>query len=507
MRVVAAAAALALVSGACRRSQPAPPLVAQVSGSIAIAGLSAPVRVVRDRLGVPHIYAASRDDLFTAQGFVQAQDRLFQMDLWRRSAQGRVSEVLGPNFVERDAMTRRIQFRGDAAAEWDRYGADARAIAAAFVRGINAWVDRARAERPEAFVIAGWKPDFWSPDDLLNRTDAFVASRDRILEEMRRRGSSDVVADAIRRVGAPPFFVGLAAPVWIPTLRLQTDTPYANPVTSGAPDPASLVPSGVSVVHATGDRVEIAEAPRRFETPPRRYLVHLVAPGWNAIGAASPWRPGIAIGHNDRAVWAASQAGDESYELLVEPIDAPTTIIKEPMVVKGRKEPLLVDIERSSDGVVIATDHEHRTRFVLRWSGMGPGGARELRWLQLAQSREDSGLLGAPRQPTRPEVDSATAPALYAHVLAITPAARARFNVGPLRRPSGNDSPLRMVFDRRDWDRSAGVNAPGQSESPDATHNTDFARLWAAGQDAPMPFSEPAVAGAAETTLTLVPAK
>ena len=146
------------VLSACRRAPPVPlpPLVPQVSGSVAVAGLTAPVRIVRDTWGVPHIYAQSDDDLFFAQGFVQAQDRLFQMDLWRRSAQGRLSEVLGPNFIERDAMTRRIQYRGDPDAEWASYGPDAKTIATAFVRGVNAWVALARERPPEEFVLAGW---------------------------------------------------------------------------------------------------------------------------------------------------------------------------------------------------------------------------------------------------------------------------------------------------------------------------------------------------------------
>jgi acyl-homoserine lactone acylase PvdQ len=136
---------LSVAVAGCRRTEPPPPpLVAQVSGTIEVAGLSAPVRVVRDRWGVPHIDAASRDDLFFAQGFVQAQDRLFQMDLWRRAAQGRLAQILGPNFVERDAMTRRVQYRGDLAAEWASYGGDAEAIARAFVGGVNAWVGIAR---------------------------------------------------------------------------------------------------------------------------------------------------------------------------------------------------------------------------------------------------------------------------------------------------------------------------------------------------------------------------
>ena len=165
---------------------------------------------------MPHIYAQDQRDLFFAQGFVQAQDRLFQMDLWRRSVQGRLAEVLGPNFIVRDAMTRRMQYRGNLDAEWESYGPDASAIAGVFVSGINAWVAIAREHPPEEFVLAGWKPELWSVEDLLNRTDAFVASGDAV-EEVRRLKLNGVIAEAIGRVGTPPFFSGLAAPSVAPS--------------------------------------------------------------------------------------------------------------------------------------------------------------------------------------------------------------------------------------------------------------------------------------------------
>src|SRR5579862_7563489 len=105
--LVAAALVLGAGLAACRRAAGSPPplrsLLPQTTGTLALADLTAPVRIVRDEWGVPHIYAETQADLFTAQGFVQAQDRLFQMDLWRRSVQGRLSEVLGANFIERDA--------------------------------------------------------------------------------------------------------------------------------------------------------------------------------------------------------------------------------------------------------------------------------------------------------------------------------------------------------------------------------------------------------------------
>src|ERR1035437_4946663 len=109
-------------------------------------------------------------------------------------------------------MTRRVQYRGDLDAEWASYGPDTHAIASAFVRGVNAWVAIARARWPEEFVLAGWTPEFWSAVDLVNRTDAFVESGDAVAE-VRRAHLSDVIAEAIRRVGTAPFFVSLAVPV------------------------------------------------------------------------------------------------------------------------------------------------------------------------------------------------------------------------------------------------------------------------------------------------------
>src|SRR5204862_7120978 len=145
-----------------RPTQPArrtPTALPQVDGTLTVTGLLRPVTVVRDRWGLPHITAQNEHDLFFAQGFVQAQDRLFQMDLWRRSVQGRLAQVLGPNFIDRDAMTRRMQYHGSLADEWVSYSPDAKAIAEAFVTGINAWVVRAKDELPGEFSLAGWKPE------------------------------------------------------------------------------------------------------------------------------------------------------------------------------------------------------------------------------------------------------------------------------------------------------------------------------------------------------------
>src|ERR687886_2188374 len=105
-----------------------------------LSGLKQPVEILRDRWGVPHIYAQNSDDLFFAQGYITAVDRLFQLDLWRRAGTGKLAEVLGPNFIPRDRIARLVRYRGDWDAEWKSYSPDAKAIVSAFVAGINAYI-------------------------------------------------------------------------------------------------------------------------------------------------------------------------------------------------------------------------------------------------------------------------------------------------------------------------------------------------------------------------------
>src|SRR3984957_6498010 len=115
--------------------------VAVIRGTLRVRGLQQSVRVQRDRWGVAHIYAENQHDLFFAQGFVVAQDRLFQMELWKRSGQGRLAEILGAGAVERDINARRLRYRGDLNAEDSSYAPDSKSILEAFTSGINAYID------------------------------------------------------------------------------------------------------------------------------------------------------------------------------------------------------------------------------------------------------------------------------------------------------------------------------------------------------------------------------
>src|SRR5579862_1160091 len=135
-----------------------------------VAGLQQPAEILVDRWGVPHIYAESTADAFFVQGFNAGRDRLFQIDLWRRRGLGRLAEVLGPAYVERDKATRLFLYRGDMNSEWRRYGPDAQSIATAFVAGVNAYVDWVTAHpdhMPLEFKLLGYQPSKWDASDVV----------------------------------------------------------------------------------------------------------------------------------------------------------------------------------------------------------------------------------------------------------------------------------------------------------------------------------------------------
>src|SRR5262245_48881310 len=162
-------------------------VIAQIEGEIKLPGLKEPVEVVRDRWGVPHIYAKNADDLFFAQGFVAAQDRLFQLEMWRRLAAGEMAQLLGPEALEADRFARLIRYRGDMDAEWASYSPDAKRIATAFTRGINACIEHSGKKLPIEFQILGFAPEKWQPEDVLSRMSGIVMSQNFRNEAKRAR--------------------------------------------------------------------------------------------------------------------------------------------------------------------------------------------------------------------------------------------------------------------------------------------------------------------------------
>jgi penicillin amidase len=178
--------------------------LARIDGELDVPGLRANVQVARDEWGVPHISAASADDLFFAQGFVAAQDRLWQMELWRRTAEGRLAEIVGPPAVSRDRLARLLQYRGGATdAELATYHPDARRLMTAFVNGVNAFITLHRNRLPIEFELTGVVPEPWTVDTLLLRQTTFGDASNEL--QLARSVAELGVVEANRRRNPDPW--------------------------------------------------------------------------------------------------------------------------------------------------------------------------------------------------------------------------------------------------------------------------------------------------------------
>lgn len=143
---------------------------AATTESYYVEDLAQPVEILVDRWGIPHIYAESTDDLFVAQGFNAARDRLFQLDLWRRRALGFLAEAFGESYVDQDRAARLLLYRGDMESEWASYGEQTRQIATRFVSGINAyvrWLSARPSQLPPEFTMLDYRPALWAPEDVV----------------------------------------------------------------------------------------------------------------------------------------------------------------------------------------------------------------------------------------------------------------------------------------------------------------------------------------------------
>lgn len=378
--------------------------LAQTNGTIKIVGLKDQVRVVRDHTGIPHIYAKNVDDLFLAQGFVQAQDRLFQIDLWRRSAQGRLAEILGPEFVERDRLARLMHYRGDIEAEWTSYAPDAKPIVEQFVKGINAWVTIARRNLPIEFTYAGYAPELWKPEDVLSRAEGFTMGGNALGEVFRARITALVGPQLAAQLRPPEPRIPVKVPAGV-DLGIIDDHLEAQLLTIGAGarfsqlekqalrtdgELSHLEGSNNWVVSGrkseTGKPLLANDPHRNLDHPSLRYLVHLNAPGWNVIGAVQPYLPGVSVGHNERIAWGLTVFLTDAQDLYIEKLNPENSrqyqyrgkwvdleTEKDRIVVKGRDTPVDVEYQYTIHGPVVTTDSKRHEAIVLRWSGAEPG--------------------------------------------------------------------------------------------------------------------------------------
>ena len=329
---------------------------APAADTLRVSGLSAPVEVLRDRWGINHIYAKNEPDLFFAQGYAAVRDRLFQFEIWRRQATGTVAEILGPKALKRDIGTRLHMFRGDLKAELNWYHPRGEAIVTAFVNGINAYIDEARArpaELPIEFQMLGILPERWTTAVVISRHNGLLGNLGQELNMARAVRAIGVakVKDLSEFYGGDP---DLTIDPAIDTALLSRDildlyTAFREPIrftpddvrpvfrdnaaaallvdAAGGPTALDLsqrqedIGSNNWVVAGSltqSGKPLLMNDPHRVQgTPSLRYWSHLVAPGWNVIGGGEPMLPGVSIGHNDVGAWGLTIFGTDGEDLYV----------------------------------------------------------------------------------------------------------------------------------------------------------------------------------------------
>lgn len=381
--------------------------VAQTSGELHLPGLKEPVRVLRDRWGVAHIYAANQHDLFFAQGVVAAQDRLFQMELWKRAGQGRLSEILGPSALPRDIDARALKYRGDLQKEYESYSSDTLAILTAFTDGINAYIAMLEAPGgpglPVEFALAGFRPDSWHPQDCLNRMAAYSMTGNATSELNSARALTELGPEkaqklfdfdpAVRLDPAPGVDLAGLSPELLGNL-VGSDQRIEIPakVREGS---NNWTISGA--LTASGKPLLANDPHRVLALPSLRYMVHLVAPGWDVIGAGEPGLPGVALGHNQQIAWGFTIFGLDQQDLYVEELNpanpleyrtpsgwATMTLRREDFLVKGAGTKT-VELKFTRHGPVLWQDGKRA--LALRWVGSEPGTAGYLASLAIDRAQ------------------------------------------------------------------------------------------------------------------------
>jgi penicillin amidase len=335
-----AAAVLVLVIGvallatwflvATRRALP------QIDGTIATAGLSAPVNVVRDQHGVPHITASNLNDLFFAQGYVTAQDRLWQMDMLRRYAGGELAEVLGKKLVKSDERQRTLMLRYAAELGLQTLTPEVRGYAEAYARGVNAYIDSHRSRLPVEFRVLRYEPRPWRVEDsmLLGVGLSDMLTEGLIEHELGRekisaRVGPELAADLYPNASGhdhPPIDENQSLTVYSDqtvSTELRKQPSLRAPPRSESNVETPLLPGSnnwvISGAHTASGKPLLSNDMHLPHTIPNIwYEAHLHAGEYDVAGVTLPGLPFIVVGHNERIAWGFTNLGPAVQDLYIE---------------------------------------------------------------------------------------------------------------------------------------------------------------------------------------------
>jgi len=410
---------------------------AQTQYNVTVKGLKVPVEVLRDQWGVNHIYATNQHDLFFAQGYTAVKDRLFQFEVWRRQATGTVAEILGPDELKRDTGTRLFKFRGDLKKELNHYHPQGEAIINAYVAGVNAYIDEALRQPDKLtveFKLLGIKPGKWTPEVVISRHQGLLGNIEEELSlgmAVSKAGeakvkdlmwfhpkapqltldksiwgdllSEDILAiyNAYRRgivfepedIKVPKDSTGSMLKMLNQQLNQRNNQPFEH----GMEGSNNWIVSGSRT--ASGHAMLANDPHRSIAVPSLRYMVHLVAPGWNVIGGGEPVIPGVSIGHNEHGAWGLTIYETDGEDLYVYDLN-PANLkeyrykgkwitmkeLQETIPVKNAK-PVDVMLRYTVHGPVTYIDSVNHKAYAVKGAWLEPGGAPYLASLRMNQAK------------------------------------------------------------------------------------------------------------------------
>lgn len=410
-------------------------LQAQDKKTLTLKGLQAKVEVLRDQWGVNHIYASNEHDLFFTQGYCAAKDRLFQFEVWRRQATGTVAEILGARELKRDIGTRLFKFRGDLQKELQHYHPRGKSIIEAYVEGVNTYITEVNANPdllPVEFKILKIRPEKWTPEIVISRHQGLLGN---ITQELN-------IGRAVATVGEKK----VKDLIWFhpkdPNLQLDTAirgdllkadilalyNAYRKEVEFTKSDIMEHDEDDVSALDILNKRKQLADflpeqemegsnnwvisgrkttsgfpmlandPHRKIAVPSLRYIVHLVAPGWNVIGGGEPEIPGVSIGHNEFGAWGLTiyeTDGEDLYVYSINPLNkneywykgrwVKMKTIYETIKIKNQKAQT-VQLNYTLHGPVTFIDSVNNKAYAVKCAWMEAGGAPYLASLRIDQA-------------------------------------------------------------------------------------------------------------------------
>ncbi|MFT4606254.1 MAG: penicillin amidase [Rhodothermales bacterium] len=401
--------------------------------TVQVSGLDQPVEIIRDPWGINHIYAETEHDLFFAQGYAAAKDRLFQFEIWRRQTTGTVSELLGRRELRRDIGTRLFRFRGDMEDEMNYYHPRGAEIITAFVDGVNAYIAETHADPsllPLEFRLLDTRPEFWTVRDVISRHQGLLGNIGDELNYGRAvaaLGATEVLEHTNFQPGTPDIEMdGIIDGDALSADILGIYNAYRRPVRFRPEDLAAeyrgseeafedlvkAIPNVMPLEEreaigsnnwvvagertASGYPIMANDPHRTHAAPSLRYWVHLNGPGWNVIGGGEPEIPGISIGHNEHGAWGLTVFQTDGEDLYVYETNPKNpneywygsgwesmSVIADTFMVRG-EEPVIVEHRYTRHGPV--TFQEGSTAYAVRAAWLEIGGAPYLASLRMDQA-------------------------------------------------------------------------------------------------------------------------